>query len=112
MRGLLLAAAALALGACVPSLPESPGSVANQTRLDEQARIAAGLAYVTASTLGNRLSRAGLIDRQRFQALDAAAFSALQRVREAYAAGNAASYTAALAQLHSLISGINALAGN
>lgn len=92
------------------TLPE-PGTVADQTTMDERGRIAFGLAYVTASRLGNPLSRVGIIDRTRFRELDRRGYAALVRVRQAYAAGNATDYRLATAELQRIITEINSLVG-
>ena len=113
MKRLLAIPLLFALTACPGPLSNvpPPGQIADQTRMDEQGRIAFGLAYVTASRLGNALSRAGAIDRERFQALDRQAYSALLRVRSAYAAGNASDYASAAAELQRIIGDINNLVG-
>lgn len=88
-----------------------PGAVADQTRMDEHGRIAFGLAYVTASRLGNALSRVGIIDRTRFRELDRRGYAALVRVRRAYSASNATDYAAATAELQRIINEINGMVG-
>lgn len=100
------------LTACPAALDlPPPKAVADQTIMDEQGRIALGLAYVTASRLGNALFPTGNPNRPRFQQLDAAAYAALQRARAAYAAGNSASYRQAAAELQTIIGDINNLVG-
>ena len=109
MKKLLLAAAlaVLPLGGCA-TIPV-PGAVADQIVMDEQGRITAGLLYVTASRLGNALCPSGSGCRRDFQQLDAVAYSALERVRAAYAAGNADDYRQAYVELQRAVSGINLL---
>lgn len=108
MRSVVLALA-LALSAAGCTTIPAPGTVADQTVMDEQGRITAGLLYVTASRLGNALCPSGAGCRRDFQQLDAVAYSALERVRAAYAAGNAADYAQAYTELQRAVSGINLL---
>lgn len=95
--------AAVAAGCSGPAgVASTPAEVAASTKVDEQAAIGAEVLYTTASTFGNTLSRAGLINRERFQQLDAKAYKALLLVRSAYRAGNADSFAVALAELNNL----------
>lgn len=111
MRKIVLALA-LALGACNGApvgVPSAPAEVANQTKVDEQAALGAEVLYTTASTFGNTLSRTGVVDRVKFQALDARAYNALLIVRNAYRAGNSADFVSGLAQLNALVAEIRDL---
>lgn len=106
-------AAALALGACTGSEVVSPGQVATTTKLDEQAGLSITLAYQAANRLGLLAIRSGIArgaTADRIKTLDAEAFGWIQRVRTAYEAGNAASYTEAVARARGLISEITILA--
>ena len=115
MKRLILAAcAALALTGCttLTSAPTSPADVAETTVLDERAATAAELAYKAARLAGEMAVDAGLIEGERatqVAALDNKAFAALGRVRTAYRAGNAASYTAALEEFNLTIADLVAL---
>lgn len=119
MRKVIFGLAALAaLSGCVPALATvggiasgGPRLAAERTVIDEQAAMGAELAYASATMLGRPLAMVGLIDRERFKALDNAAFAALGRVRAAYDAGNAASFKAGFAELKAAVKDINALAG-
>lgn len=112
MRRLLVVPLLFALTACPePFNVPPPSTVSDQTRMDEVGRMGVGLAYVTASRLGNALSRAGVIDRARFQELDRRAYAVLLRVRAAYAAGNADDYRTAARELEIIIGDINNLVG-
>lgn len=112
----LVACAALALAGCMPegsaSLPGAPAEVADQTVLDERGATAAELAYKAARLAGEMAVDAGLIEGDRARqvaALDNTAFAALGKVRAAYAAGNAASYDAALSEFNLTIADLVAV---
>lgn len=107
---LALSTAPLMMACPGPYVPP-PSSVADHTRMDEVGRTGIGLAYVTASRLGNALSQAGGIDRAAFQSLDNRGYAVLLRVRAAYAAGNSDDYQAAVNELKLIIEDINNLVG-
>ncbi len=109
MKRLLPLALLLALPACNLTPPVSPGAVADKTTLDEKAAIAITVSYTTASRLGNRLARAGIIPLAKFQAADNAAFGAVKAVRSAYEAGNAADYATAITKANDAITAIKEL---
>jgi hypothetical protein len=93
--------APLLLCACVTSGAGSggPGTVLDQTTLDERAAIAAENAYQAAATAAIAAHDAGAIDEAgwvRVQRADRHAYALLSAVRAAYSAGNAASYREAL----------------
>lgn len=119
MRKLILIAAALAFalpacsaagiadaGAAVVGLPASPAAVCDRSTLDEQAGTAVELGYKlfrTGTELGVDL---GVIKGQRatyFANLDNQIFTGTQAVQQAYAACNAASYKAAIANANALL---------
>ena len=108
-------ALSLAITACATTgLPSSPGAVASQTVKDEQAILAVELAYKAARLSIETGVDAGLIKGERatqFAALDNRAYSAVQIARDAYAAGNAADYVAAVARARSAVEAMLALAG-
>lgn len=120
MRKLLFAAvASLGLAACVPTignLPSTPATVANETLLDERAAIAVESAYAGARTVLEALVDAGMItgtSASRAAELDRQAYSAVQRVRAAYRAGNADSYAEAVNDARRAIAGLlGAVKGN
>lgn len=98
---LLLLLAPLALSACstVPAVPPSPGSVADTTVLDERAAIAVESAYQAAGLALEVAVDAGLLrgeNAARAAELEQRAYDAVQAVRAAYDAGNAATYAEAL----------------
>lgn len=103
-RLLLVVSAALALAGCtlpaLGSLPSSPAEAADSTVLDEQAATAVELAYKAARLAVETGVDAGIIrgaHAARFAQLDRQAFAAIQAVRTAYRAGNAANYATAKA---------------
>lgn len=117
MRSAFLIPAVLALTGCnIPALADTPVEVADQTILDERAAIGAELAYRAQNTLlelavdsgrlkGDLALRAAGFDRQ--------AYAALQAVRSAYRAGNAASYAAALDEARAAVEAtLNIIEGN
>lgn len=101
MRRLLIAATlALApLTACT-TIPAGPGEVANQTVLDERGAIGANLAYVAASKGAALAIRTRAITDpatiRRIGDLDRQGVALARAATEAYRAGNAASYQAAV----------------
>lgn len=108
MRNLIVAALLAILPACA-TLPTAPAAVANATVLDERIGIAAELGYTAASTLGNRLSRLGVISRPAFQALDNKGYAAVLATRATYRAGNADDYLAAVEQVKAATAAIGGL---
>jgi hypothetical protein len=110
-RYLLAALATMMLVACDPgstgaiSTP-APADYADLTVADERAAIAAEATYQAVSTLGTRLALTGLIDRQKFKALDAKAYDALLLVRAACGTGNASGLVDALAQFNAAIAAV------
>lgn len=114
-RIVLALCAGLALCACnLPGgVPPAPASVADQTKVDEQAALSVELAYQSAVLAVRTANRAGLLspaDRARAAELDTRAYAAVQAVRAAYEAGNAASYRSAVESARSAIAGlVNAL---
>lgn len=90
-------------------IASTPAEVADTTKVDEQAALGAEVLYTTASTLGNTLSRAGAIDRAKFQALDAKAYDYLLAVRAAYKAGNSGGFVEALSHLNDVVGQIRDL---
>lgn len=86
------------LAACDFGTIQSPGSVANRTVLDEQIAVSVELAYKAARVAVETGVDAGLIKgatAAKVALADNRAFAAVQFVRTAYRAGNAASYSAA-----------------
>lgn len=108
MRKLIAVALLCALPACA-TLPTSPVAVADKTLLDEKIGIAATVGYTAASTLGNRLSRLGVIDRAQFQALDQKGYAAVLAIRAAYLTGNATNYASAIEQAKAATAAIGGL---
>lgn len=103
MNRLYLAALPLALMGCatLPSVPTSPGVVADSTILDEQTALATELAYQAAATALLTATRAGIIPasaKPAVRAADQRAYAAVLAVRAAYLAGNASGYAAAVAE--------------
>lgn len=111
MRYLMPLALALALSACaaVPAELPAPARAAGKTVIDEKAAILAETAYAGASRLGAVAARSGLINKDRFKALDARAFAALGVVRSAYNAGNASDFGVAVIELNATLAQITAL---
>lgn len=108
----ILLGAALALSACngtPTAIPSSPAVIADATKIDELSALSAETLYTTASTMGNSLSRLGVIDRARFQALDAEAYRYLEVTRAAYKTGNASTFAEGLGNLNVTIGKIRDL---
>lgn len=113
MRKLFLAAAALSLSltgcaglGTLASVPTSPGQVADQTVLDEQAALGVELAYKAFRTALEVAVDAGLLRGQRAAqaaTLDNRAYEAVQAARAAYRSGNAASYAQAVTNARAAI---------
>lgn len=118
MKKMFLAAVcmATALAGCatLSSVPSSPSVVANKTVLDEQGMLAVELAYSAARIAVETGVDAGVIKGQaalRFATLDNKAFLAVAAVRQAYKAGNATSYSAALKEGRAAVTDLLALTG-
>lgn len=118
MKQIILASlAALALSACstttMPGVPTSPAVLADKTVLDEKAGIAADTAYYAANRFAALAIRTGVVKSpatiKRIGALDLEAKAAVQKVRDAYDAGNSTSYGAALDQADKLTKDLLAL---
>lgn len=126
-RILILLSAALALSACAtaqgaqlsppPSVLTDPGSVlpapstiANRTKVDEQAGLAVTLSYVAAAKLATLAIRTGVVSDpatiKRIATANARAKAAVDAVRSAYLAANATGYVAALANARAAVSGL------
>lgn len=108
----LVFALTLALGACTnfpAGVASSPAEIADQTVVDEKIATGAEVLYTTASTLGNTLSKNGLIDRAQFQVLDERAYQALLAVRAAYKTGNSADFLTAYSNLTVAVAAIRDL---
>ena len=107
---LFLAAPALALSGCAGfSLAEPPSQYADRTILDERVAISTELAYQAAAVSFLALDDAGLLtpeQRGAAVAADKRAYAALQALRGAYDAGNAASYAIAADSARKAISDV------
>lgn len=110
MRKLLFAAALLplALAGCatLPSVPTSPGAVAETTVLDEQGALGVELAYKAFRTALEVAVDAGVLrgaNATKAATLDNRAYAAVQAARAAYRAGNASSYTQAVSDARAAI---------
>lgn len=109
--------AALALAGCGPlasTLPPAPAAVADRTTLDESAALTAELAYKAARVSVETGVDAGFIKgatAAKVATLDSAAYAALGKVRAAYRAGNASTYSSALTEARGAISALLALTG-
>lgn len=102
-----LAAASLSLPACSGVL-EPPASVADKTKLDEQAAIGVNLAYKAFRLSVETGVAAGFIKPGSELALkiadaDNRAYSAVVAVDAAYRAGNSADYTSAVIRANAAI---------
>jgi hypothetical protein len=120
MKKLLLLLAllfAVPLTACanLPTIPTSPGQVADSTKLDEQTAVTAHLAYKSWRLAVETSVNAGLIKGQlaaHVAQLDNQLYSALQAVDAAYASGNATNYAAAVGAFNTAITvGYTAIGG-
>lgn len=118
---LLIGLGALALAACnttgtagLGGIPTAPVEVANKTTLDEKGGIAAETAYYAANRLAALAIRTGVVQDKatiaKIGQTDTAVKAALQKVRNAYDAGNATSYEAALREADALTKSLIALA--
>ena len=104
--------AAAVLSASLPgcsTIPASPATVSDRTILDERVGIGAELAYTTATKLGTVLATAGLIDKEKFKALDRDAYTSLRAVRAGYQAGNAKVYADSITRVQEAVRAINQL---
>jgi hypothetical protein len=113
MKRMLIASLALALTSCAGvALPGTFPPPAERTTLDEKAGLAVTVAYQAANRLGLMAIRFGVAKgatAERIKQLDAQAFAAVQLARQAYLAGQASSYDAAIASANDLIAQITAL---
>lgn len=98
----LATAAALSLVAACVTTP-APVTVANHTKLDEQAALAVELAYQASA---QALLATGAAKRPEVKAADNRAYAAVKAVRAAYDAGNASSYTAAVESARGAVSAL------
>lgn len=107
----------LALSGCgLPSLLTAPppATVANQTKLDEQAAIGIELAYQAANLAIRTANRAGALspsDKLKAADLDNQAYRAVLAVRAAYDAGNDTNYGAASAKAQEAVLALLKLIG-
>jgi hypothetical protein len=114
---LVLCLFAVPLAACaeLASVPTSPSSVTNTTKLDEQAALTAQLAYKSWRIAVETGVNAGLIKGQlatHVAQLDNQLYSALQAVDAAYSAGNAASFATAIGNFNTALTvGYTAIGG-
>lgn len=108
MKKIILAVALLAapvtLTGCASFLA-SPASVANQTKLDEQAAIGVNLAYKSFRLAVETAVEANIVVpgsplALKIADLDNRAFSAVQAVDAAYKAGNSNDYATAVARAY------------
>ena len=118
MKKLLVLFAAVSLTGCAPLLagltPPPPATYADRTILDEQAASGVELAYKAARIAVETGVDGGLIvgeNASRFRVLNRQAYAAVQTARAAYAAGNAQTYGAAVAEAKSLINQMLTLTG-
>lgn len=117
-RMILCLAAVLVLSACtfgsLASVPPAPSGLANRTVLDEQGALAVELAYKAARTAVELAVDTGLLKgpaAAQVADLDNRAFLAVTSARSAYAAGNAASYSAALGEAREAVRRLLMLTG-
>lgn len=108
---LRLAVAALLVTPLPACQTLAPVEVADTTVADEKAAIGFELAYTAASRAGTALARAGIIDPDRWVALDARAYTALLAVRAAYRTGNARDLASAVVEFEAAVDAINSLLG-
>lgn len=119
MRHISLALAALALPLSACTLPQplpTPSTVAETTKLDEQAGITAELGYKLFRVAVETGVKAGAIKGARatqIADIDNRLFAGLEAIRAAYATGNAATYDSAIRNFNVVLaSGNAALGGN
>lgn len=106
---LLLAALSLAGCAALTAVPPSPGSVADQTILDERAAIAVEQGYRAGALLLETAVDAGLVRgaaARTAAVVERRAWGAVQAVRAAYRTGNAADYATALGEARSALAAL------
>lgn len=115
MLKLFCLAASLLLSACagplaaVPAMPGSPADMADRTTLDERAALSVEAAYAAARATAELAADAGWVNgdtASRLLAADERAYAAVQAVRAAYDAGNAASYSDLARQALPAIAGL------
>lgn len=93
-----IAAMSIALVACVPEPPTSPGQIANKTVLDEKVGVAIETAYAAAAQAATLAMRGGFVSAERaaeIAKLDKEIYARIKVLRAAYDAGNASSYAQA-----------------
>jgi hypothetical protein len=108
MRTVIIAVALLLPACSLQTLPP-PGAVASATILDERVATGFELAYTAAARSAALARQAKLIsdaDWPKVKASDMRAYAALQAVRAAYRAGNAATFDAALAEARAAVSAL------
>ena len=113
--------AALVLAGCAVldapvSVPPAPAQAADQTRIDEQAALAAELAYQAGALAAKTAIEAGWLapaEASRVRLAEGRAYDALLGVRAAYRAGNASDYLAALSEARAAVAAmLAAVKGN
>jgi hypothetical protein len=95
-----------------PGALPTPVAVADRTKVDEQAGITVTLAYTAAARAAALAIDAGLVKDPakvaRIGQLDNQAYAAVQAVRTAYSAANAADYATAIARANAAVSALTA----
>lgn len=102
LMAVALAASSLSVSACA-TLGAEPAAVADTTKADEQAMLAAENVYLAANNLAQfsfDLNVLNADQRAKVKAADNKAYSALLAVRAAYRAGNSKNLVAALNELN------------
>ncbi len=111
----ILAGACLAIAGCSTIgqfIPPVGGSVANSTSLDEKALYAAEASYNVAATAYLEAVENGLITpavKAQVKPMLVQAYEALKLVRTAYHAGNAANFSAQVAEVSRLTTAVRTL---
>lgn len=115
MRRMLLAAAlavsSLTVTGCA-TLAAEPAAIADTTKTDERAMLAAENAYLAANNLANLAFDLNVLtpdQREKVKASDRDAYAALLKMRTAYRAANSKSLLAALNELNVLVEDILAV---
>lgn len=105
--------AALVLAGCMaldtPASLAAPVQAAEQTSMDEQAALAAELAYQAGALAAKTAIEAGWLrpdQAGRVRAAEGRAYDALLGVRAAYRAGNSSDYGAALSNARAAVSAL------
>lgn len=119
MLAIAVAALAYLAAACSPQgaggiggIAPTPAAVTSATAIDEKALAGVELAYKAMRTAGEIAVDAGVLagdNAARVAAIDEKAYAALLLARQAYKAGNAADYGAAVGQALELIGQAQAL---